>query len=145
MSGRPPSSCSTFARSERMRVPSPAASTMAPSGRAVDTDARVSQPAGLYMIVDKRRHSRWGHFLLLDYPNLQDLHRYWIAMEAGTIPRRGDGYAGVGGAVGIHGTDKPGLNRRGVDWTWGCVSLANADVARLARLVPVGTLVLIED
>ncbi|TMA65968.1 MAG: L,D-transpeptidase [Deltaproteobacteria bacterium] len=231
MSGRPPSSCSTFARSERMRVPSPAASTMAPSGRAVDTDARVSQPAdlfsrrsrpflatrcgfshnatreaageshggggagrrgmrlahpshapgpagaggggsglesfpavfglggsgsklyegdlrtptGLYMIVDKRRHPRWGHFLLLDYPNLQDLHRYWIAMEAGTIPRRGDGYAGVGGAVGIHGTDKPGLNRRGVDWTWGCVSLANADVARLARLVPVGTLVLIED
>ena len=102
-------------------------------------------PTGLYMIVDKRRHSRWGHFLLLDYPNLQDLHRYWIAMEAGTIPRRGDGYAGVGGAVGIRGTDKPGLNRRGVDWTWGCVSLANADVARLARLVPVGTLVLIED
>ena len=102
-------------------------------------------PTGLYMIVDKRCHARWGHFLLLDYPNLQDLHRYWLAMEAGTIPRRGDGYAGVGGAVGIHGTDKPGLNRRGVDWTWGCVSLANPDVERLARLVPVGTLVLIED
>jgi len=102
-------------------------------------------PTGLYMIVDKRRHARWDHFLLLDYPNLQDLHRYWLAMEAGTLPRRGDGYAGVGGAVGIHGTDKPGLNRRGVDWTWGCVSLANDSIERLARLVPVGTLVLIED
>ena len=49
------------------------------------------------------------------------------------------------GAVGIHGSDKPGLNARGVDWTWGCISLQNADIDDLARLVPVGTLVLIED
>ena len=49
------------------------------------------------------------------------------------------------GAVGIHGTDNPGLNARGVDWTWGCISLQNADIDDLARLVPVGTLVLIED
>jgi murein L,D-transpeptidase YafK len=102
-------------------------------------------PTGLYMIVDKRRHPRWRHFLLLDYPNVQDVHRYWLAMETGGIPRRGDGYVGTGGAVGIHGTDKPGLNRRNVDWTWGCISLDNADVDDLATLVPVGTLVLIED
>jgi len=102
-------------------------------------------PSGLYMIVDKRPHPRWRRFLLLDYPNVQDLHRYWLAMEAGDIPRRGDGYATVGGAVGIHGTDKPSLNRRNVDWTWGCISLENPDVEDLARLVPVGTLVLIED
>jgi murein L,D-transpeptidase YafK len=102
-------------------------------------------PSGLYMIVDKRPHPRWRHFLLLDYPNLRDLHRYWLAMESGHIPRRGDGYAGIGGAVGIHGTDKPSLNGRNVDWTWGCISLRNADVDELAALVPVGTLVLIED
>jgi len=102
-------------------------------------------PTGLYMIVDKRPHPRWRQFLLLDYPNLQDLHRYWVAMEAGNIPRRGDGYVSAGGAVGIHGTDKPGLNRRNVDWTWGCISLQNPDVEDLATLVPVGTLVLIED
>src|SRR5205807_2439540 len=82
-------------------------------------------PTGLYMIVDKRRHARWDHFLLLDYPNLQDLHRYWLAMEAGTLPRRGDGYAGVGGAVGIHGTDKPGLNR--------CGGIRRSSDARRAR------------
>src|SRR5436309_7019388 len=102
-------------------------------------------PSGLYMIVDKRAHPRWRQFLLLDYPNTQDLQRYWLAMEGGGLPRRGDGYVGAGGAVGIHGTDKPGLNARGVDWTWGCISLQNADVDDLARLVPVGTLVLIEE
>lgn len=102
-------------------------------------------PIGLYSIVDKRAHARWRHFLLLDYPNLQDLHRYWLAMEAGDLPRAGDRYAGVGGAVGIHGTDKPSLNERNVDWTFGCISLRNADIDDLTSLVPVGTLVLIED
>jgi murein L,D-transpeptidase YafK len=102
-------------------------------------------PIGLYAIIDNRPHARWQHFLLLDYPNLQDLHRYWLAVEAGDIPRAGDHYAGVGGAVGIHGTDKPSLNEKGVDWTWGCISLRNRDIDDLASLVPVGTLVLIED
>lgn len=102
-------------------------------------------PTGLYMIVDKRPHRRWSQFLLLDYPNVHDLHRYWLAMESGDIPRRGDDYAGVGGAIGIHGTDKPSLNRRNVDWTLGCISLENADVDDLASLVPIGTMVLIED
>ena len=52
-------------------------------------------PIGLYAIVDKRRHARWRHFLLIDYPNLQDLHRYWLAIEAGDIPRAGDRYPGA--------------------------------------------------
>jgi murein L,D-transpeptidase YafK len=102
-------------------------------------------PSGLYMIVDKRPHARWRQFLLLDYPNVEDLHQYWLAMESGNIPRRGDEYVGAGGAVGIHGTDKPSLNARNVDWTWGCISLQNEDIDDLASLVPVGTLVLIED
>jgi murein L,D-transpeptidase YafK len=102
-------------------------------------------PTGLYMIVDKRWHPRWSRFLLLDYPNLHDLHRYWVAMESGDIPQRGDRYAGVGGAVGIHGTDKPELNEKQVDWTFGCISLKSRDVEDLSRIVPIGTLVLIED
>ncbi len=102
-------------------------------------------PTGLYMIVDSRRHPRWDRFLLLDYPNLQDLHQYWLAMEAGRIPRRGDRYARIGGAVGIHGTDRPEANRRGEDWTFGCISLSNPDIEELADTVPVGTLVLIEE
>lgn len=101
-------------------------------------------PIGFYAVVDKRWHPRWRRFLLLDYPNAQDVHRYWLAMEAGDIPRRGSGYADVGGAIGIHGTDKPQLNRRGVDWTFGCISLDNDAVQELAQLVPIGTPVLIQ-
>jgi murein L,D-transpeptidase YafK len=102
-------------------------------------------PTGLYTIVAKRRHGRWQWFMLLDYPNMHDVNRYVTAVEAGRVPMLGSRQAGVGGAVGIHGTDKPELNRKGVDWTFGCISLDNVDVDDLARLVPVGTPVLIED
>lgn len=102
-------------------------------------------PTGLYTIVDKRPHPRWEYFLLLDYPNLEDLRRYRKALQAGDIPKRGGSYADVGSEIGIHGTDKPDLNERNVDWTWGCISLKNPDVKDLVRLVPLGTLVLIEN
>ena len=46
---------------------------------------------------------------------------------------------------GIHGTDKPSVNAHQIDWTWGCISLQNPDIEDLVTLVPVGTLVLIED
>ena len=102
-------------------------------------------PLGLYRIVDARPHKRWGYFLLLDYPNVADLQHYWAAMEGGRVPWLGDHYARVGGLVGIHGTDKPEKNRREEDWTFGCISLATADVAQLVRTVPVGMPVLIEE
>jgi len=122
----------------------PAVFGVAGSGRKLyEGDLRT--PTGLYMIIDKRPHPRWREFLLLDYPNLEDRHRYWLAMEAGRIPERGDRYAGLGGAIGIHGTDRPAVNRRDEDWTFGCISISNADIEDLARLLPVGTLVLIED
>lgn len=100
-------------------------------------------PTGLYAIIGERPHERWEHFFLLDYPNAADARRYQVAMAYGEIPARGRGAAGIGGAVGIHGTDKPWLNREGVDWTWGCISLDNGHVRELASLVGVGTPVLI--
>ncbi len=42
-----------------------------------------------------------------------------------------------GGFVGIHGTNQPGLLPGRV--SHGCIRLRNADVVRLARLMPVGT------
>ena len=86
-------------------------------------------PLGLYKIVGKRVHPRWSRFLLLDYPNLND-------QEESLDP---------GGEIGIHGSDEPVLNRTGVDWTLGCISLLNDDVRELYELVPDGTLVLIEE
>lgn len=86
-------------------------------------------PSGLYKIVGRRVHPRWSRFLLLDYPNRND-------SENDFDP---------GGDIGIHGSDEPILNRTGVDWTLGCISLLNDDVREFYELVPDGTLVLIEE
>ncbi len=96
-------------------------------------------PSGLYAIIGDRWHERWEHFFLLDYPNAEDARRYEMAAMTGELPVRGARYAGIGGAIGIHGTDKPWFNRQGVDWTWGCISIDNDAVRELASLVYVGT------
>jgi lipoprotein-anchoring transpeptidase ErfK/SrfK len=48
-----------------------------------------------------------------------------------------------GGVIGIHGTDQPGLIPGRV--SHGCVRVPNRAIRRLARLVGVGTPVLITD
>jgi murein L,D-transpeptidase YafK len=102
-------------------------------------------PTGLYAIVSKRWHPRWRRFMLLDYPNLRDVSRYEAALDKDGVPMLGNQPAGIGGAIGIHGSDHPRLNEKNVDWTWGCISISNDDVVDLAALVPVGTPVLIEE
>ena len=97
-------------------------------------------PIGLYSIIAKRPHDRWGHFFLLDYPSASDVFRHEQAKAAGEL----DDDADIGGSVGIHGTDKPDKNRRGIDWTWGCVSVDNDAIEELNRLLPLGTPVSIE-
>lgn len=96
-------------------------------------------PLGLYRMVGRRRHPRWSRFILLDYPNVRDLEVHQAADAAGLVPR------GPGSQIGIHGSDEPILNRGGVDWTYGCISLLDEDVRELYSTVPPGTLVLIED
>ncbi|MBI3785287.1 MAG: L,D-transpeptidase, partial [Deltaproteobacteria bacterium] len=60
------------------------------------------------------------------------------------LPRRSRSLPGIGGAIGIHGAEDEGLNRRGVNWTEGCISLFNRDVDELYELVSIGTRVVIE-
>src|SRR5262249_11395501 len=91
-------------------------------------------PTGLYMIIAERPHERWGYFFLLDYPNSQDASRYRAGLADGTVPIYGGGAPGLGSAVGIHGTDKPWLNRGLVDWTCGCISLNNDATADFASM-----------
>lgn len=115
-----------------------------PGRKVYEGDQRT--PTGLYMIIGKRdQHKRWARFMLLDYPTEQDVRRYWQNVSAGIVPRRGDRYRGVGGAIGIHGTDDEVFNRFDIDWTMGCVSLLNSDVKELYTFVTVGTLVYIKD
>jgi len=98
-------------------------------------------PIGLYSIIAKYPHPKWRYFFLIDYPNGSDLFRYEQARGSGDLPES----AGIGGSLGIHGTDKPDLNRRGVDWTWGCVSVDDDAIEDLNRLLPLGTPVVIEE
>ena len=100
-------------------------------------------PEGVYRIASKRPHARWSRFMLLSYPNDEDRSHYAMALSEGRVPVI-DGHApGIGGAVGIHGTDREDSNAKGDDWTFGCVSLLNQHVAELYELIPIGTPVLI--
>jgi murein L,D-transpeptidase YafK len=100
-------------------------------------------PEGVYRISTKRPHARWSRFMFLSYANAEDRDRNAIALSVGRVPMI-DGHApGIGGAGGIHGTDREDSNVRGDDWTWGCVSLMNQHIAELYDLIPIGTPVLI--
>jgi len=102
-------------------------------------------PLGLYTITRKMPHPRWQHFFLLDYPNASDRLRWREAVDADEVPEDESGEPlGLGGQVGIHGTDKPDDNRRGIDWTWGCISVESRAIEDLERLLPLGTRVLIK-
>lgn len=100
-------------------------------------------PEGVYRISSKRPHARWSRFMLLSYPNDHDRDRYAMALSEGRVPIIDGQAPGIGGAVGIHGTDREDSNARGDDWTWGCISLLNQHVAELYETVPIGTPVLI--
>ena len=101
-------------------------------------------PEGEYHIVNKYFHPFWSRFMMLDYPTPTNQEVYAWSREHGLLPVLGRSVPGIGGAIGIHGTEDESLNRRGINWTEGCVSLFNHDVEELYDLVPIGTRVVIE-
>jgi murein L,D-transpeptidase YafK len=113
-----------------------------PGRKRFEGDRRT--PSGIYRITDKRPHARYDRFLALDYPNERDLVAYRAALSQNPAPVLGR-HTGPGGLIGIHGTDSEVLNRTGVNWTLGCVSLMNRDVEELYAEVSEGTPVLIRD
>lgn len=97
-------------------------------------------PEGNYLIVAKHPSGRFRWFLKINYPNATDQASFTHLKADGDIPRG----LREGGSVGIHGTDNPILNIGNVDWTTGCISVDNSDISELARLLPIGTLVVIK-
>jgi hypothetical protein len=113
-------------------------------GRSLEQGAKLWEgdrrtPEGNYLIVAKHRSPRFGWFLKINYPNEFDQQRFEQSQAAHIVPAS----AGEGGQIGIHGTDAPYLNVADVNWTTGCISVDNADIKELARLLPIGTLVVI--
>lgn len=101
-------------------------------------------PEGTYRIQTKYYHPYWSRFMLLDYPTSVNWEVYEWSRTRGLLPRGRNGVAGIGSAIGIHGSPDESLNQRGVNWTRGCISLLNRDVDELYDLVPVGARVVIE-
>jgi murein L,D-transpeptidase YafK len=88
-------------------------------------------PEGRYVIDQKNSQSRFHLALHISYPNAADLTR---AHNAGADP---------GGAIMIHGVEKPfvwlGPLQHEVDWTDGCIAVTNREMDEVWQLVPVGT------
>ena len=97
-------------------------------------------PEGNYLIVSKHRSPRFRWFLKINYPNATDRQNFEHMRADGDIPRS----LREGNNVGIHGTDVPILNVGDINWTTGCISVDNPAISELARLLPIGTLVVIK-
>lgn len=95
-------------------------------------------PEGTFKIIQKKIHSEWGPFLLLDYPNQTDIEKFNSRKRNGIIPSS----AKPGGGIAIHATRNTNEDRF-VDyyynWTLGCISTKREYAKELYELLPVGT------
>lgn len=118
-------------------------------GRSLDHGTKLWEgdrrtPEGVYRIVGKHPSYRWRWFLTLNYPNMVDRERYDQLLQGRVLPVHGGRPVPEGGHIGIHGTDNPLLNDGDVNWTTGCISVDNRDISELRRILPVGTVVIIQ-
>jgi murein L,D-transpeptidase YafK len=107
----------------------------APEGdKQQEGDGRT--PEGDY-VLDERLEASMAHRALhVSYPDPADIAS---ATERGVAP---------GGRIMIHGLRNGlgwlGRAHRFVDWTAGCIAVTNAEIRELWRVVPDGTLIVIE-
>ncbi len=98
-------------------------------------------PVGNYHVTWKGP-SRFGTFMLLDYPNADDRARFAKLKATGAISKN----ARIGGDVGIHGGGPVYAKGDEInDWTLGCVAVDDDQIKEVAPMVAPGTLVVIED
>ena len=89
-------------------------------------------PEGMYRIIKKFDSNKTKYFkaLLLDYPNDSDRAEFRKEINSGQLPPS----ARLGGLIEIHGS-----GGKGVDWTEGCIALADSEMAVIFRIVKEGT------
>jgi len=112
-------------------------------------------PLGTFHIKWLNMKSRFHIFLGLDYPTVDhamkayqqnhiknnDLSSIKTAFEHNTLPPQD---TSLGGYIGIHGLGDGSLAiHKKFNWTRGCIALTNEQIERLARMVHVGTEVII--
>jgi hypothetical protein len=72
----------------------------------------------------------------VDYPNAESWRRFKKRQAEGTVPKGKD----IGGEIGVHGVPE-GMDHwivKGIDWTWGCIALRNADLDEIYPYVKAG-------
>jgi len=91
-------------------------------------------PEGIYKITSKKNNGQTKYYkaLLLNYPNEEDKKRFAENKKKGIIGRN----AKIGNLIEIHGN-----GGKGVDWTQGCVALADSEMDDLYQICQVGTMV----
>jgi L,D-peptidoglycan transpeptidase YkuD (ErfK/YbiS/YcfS/YnhG family) len=89
-------------------------------------------PEGMYRIVKKFDSNKTKYFkaLLLDYPNDRDKAEFRQEVASGELPPS----ARIGGLIEIHGN-----GGKGVDWTEGCIALADPEMAVIFKIAREGT------
>jgi murein L,D-transpeptidase YafK len=97
-------------------------------------------PVGRYKI-SGRIKNLFHEFLIVSYPNADDLARFAEARRRGEIPRGVD----VGNGIGIHGVGGVAPGHKDSDWTLGCVALDDDEIDEVARRSPDGTPITITD
>lgn len=99
-------------------------------------------PVGTYRVTGRIK-GLFHQFLVVSYPNAEDVERYAELKRRGEVPPG----RGVGHGIGIHGVGSKELSgaHKATDWTLGCIALDDDEIDEVARLVPDGTRIVITD
>jgi murein L,D-transpeptidase YafK len=109
-------------------------------GNPVDDKRREGDcctPEGRFRVRALYPHRSWSQFLWIDYPTADSWRKFRDTRRRGDIQKQ----ATIGSEIGIHGVpagQDAWIDDR-VNWTLGCISLKNADIAEIYRLAKVGT------
>jgi hypothetical protein len=89
-------------------------------------------PEGMYRITEKFEGGKTKYYkaLLINYPNDDDRKRFRSEIKNGTLPSS----SSIGGLIEIHGE-----GGKGVDWTEGCIALADDEMDVVYRIAKKGT------
>jgi lipoprotein-anchoring transpeptidase ErfK/SrfK len=99
-----------------------------PFKRKIHQDNKTT-PEGIYKIINLQTAATFYKAIDIDYPNALDRIRYDFMRTEGLVPED----RGIGGEIQIHGKH-PRFGSIQRNWTWGCISLRNADIDEIFSL-----------
>ena len=94
-------------------------------------------PEGSFKMNSKYPHKSWKYFVWVNYPTPDSWKKHNASKANGSIPSN----AKIGGEIGIHGVPEgcDYLIDKGINWTWGCISLKRQDIADLYPYIAADT------